>query len=356
MALNAFALKTVLKKEHIIALLENLGAHSINPRDSNGIRSSCPIHQSSGGTVFTFNPTKGLYICYGECSDKDKEGDIVSLVQRIQKCTFDDAILYICEILEFDVKQFEDSADWIYDELINKIDGILIQGNIAIEDEHELKYGVNIMPEKVLEEVLNKKDELSFIDSQGFKDTTLTLFESSYNSKEKRWLLPQRTPEGELIGFDGRDVTNKKKEKWKKRAGLLKNKLLGRLDIAKEFIEAEDKVIIGEGKKDMMAFYEVDLKHSTCVYGSSLSKEQYDLISEMVSDEIIIAPDGDAGGNGLVSSIVKLCYPEFNISVMEIEDGLDPADYSSKVLLDLYENRIPVEIWLKKYEYRTKKK
>jgi DNA primase len=356
MAYNAFALKALLKKEHIIDLLEALGAHGINPRDPNGIRCSCPIHQSSGSTVFTYNPFKQLYICYGECNEKDKEGDIVSLIQRVQKCSFDSAVEYACEILEWDIKLFEDSEDWILDELKAKIEGILAQDNLIIEEELEFPYGVKPIDEESFSKVVGKKDELGFINNQGFTDTTLTLFESSYDSKDKRWLLPQRSPDGQLLGFDGRDVTNTKKEKWKKRAGLLKNKLLGRLDIVQEHIELENKIVIGEGKKDQMALFEVGLKHSTCVYGSSLSKEQADLISEMVSDEIIIAADGDKAGYGLVQSIVKSCYPEYNITVLEFEDGYDPADYSSKHLISLYENRVPVELWLKKYEYRVKEK
>jgi DNA primase len=356
MAYNAFALKSLLKKEHIITILEELGAHSINPRDSNGIRSSCPIHQSRGGTVFTFNPTKGLYICYGDCNDRDKEGDVVTLVQKVQKCSFDSAIEYICEVLSFDIKKFEDSEDWILDELINRLDGILIQNNYDAVEDLELPYGVKPIGEEVLNGIIDKKDELGFIDSQGFTDATLTLFESGYNSREKRWLLPQRSPDGILLGFDGRDVTNKKKEKWKKRSGLLKNKLLGRLDIVKKYIMEEDKIVIGEGKKDQMALFEAGLKHSTCVYGSSLSKEQTEIIGTMVSDEIIIACDGDKSGYNLVKSIVNQCYPEYNITVLEIEDGYDPADYAKRILLDLYNSRIPVELWLKKYEYRAKEK
>jgi DNA primase len=336
--------------------LEALGAHGINPRDPNGIRCSCPIHQSSGSTVFTFNPHKGLYICYGECNDKDKEGDIVSLIQRVQKCSFDSAIEYGCEVLEWDIKTFEDSEDWILDELKAKLDGLLAQDNLQPIEESELPYGVQPISEESLSKVLGKKDDKGFIDNQGFSDATLTLFESSYDSKDKRWLLPQRSHDGFLLGFDGRDVTNTKKEKWKKRAGLLKNKLLGRLDIVQEYIEKENKIVIGEGKKDQMALFEVGLKHSTCVYGSSLSNEQADLIAEMVSDEIIIAADGDKAGYNLVLSIVKSCYPEYNISVLEFEDGYDPADYASKHLILLYENRMPVELWLKKYEYRVKEK
>lgn len=358
MSYNSYLLKPLITKDHIIQLLEALGAHGINPRDSNGIRSSCPIHGSSGNTTFTYNLDKHLYVCYGECLDEQKEGDFITLTQHIQNCEYDEAVEYICEVCGIDIKLIQSSEEFMLEELHLKIDGILteISDDKSIEEDREFYYGVKPVDEEVLQRFLGLKDELGFIDSQGFKESTLELFESAYNSKEERWLLPQRSPDGILLGFDGRDVTNKKKIKWKKRAGLLKNLLLGRLDIVGEEIMNQNKIILSEGKKDMMAGYEAGLKHTTCVYGSTLSLEQAELIGTLIDDEIIIAPDGDKAGYKLVVSVVKLLYPEYNITVIEIPDGDDIADLSKKYLLELYETRISCEEWLKKYEYRTKQK
>lgn len=356
MSYNPIALKKLITKDHVIMLLESLGAHGIDGKDSNGIRSSCPIHNSNGTTVFTYNPEKHLYICYGECSDNEKEGDLINLVEHSQKCSYTNAVEYICEVCEIDINLLEDNGEFLLEELKLKIDHLLteISDRESIEDNTEFYYGVKPLTEEVIQKFLNLKDESGFIESQGFKDSTLTLFESCYDEKEKRWLLPQRSPEGELLGFDGRDITNKKKDKWKKRSGLLKNKLLGRLDIVGEEILKENKIILCEGKKDQMALYEAELKFSTCIYGSSLSNEQKELIDGLLDDEIVCCFDGDKAGYKATISTVKLCYPEYKITAMEIEDGYDIADLSKKNVLDLYEKRIPIEEWIKRYEYRTK--
>lgn len=355
MSYNPVILKKLITKEHVFMLLESLGAHGISP-DPNGIRSSCPIHNSNGTSTFTYNPDMHVYICYGECNDNEKEGDLINLVEHSQKCSYSTAVEYIAEVCGIDINLLEDNAEYLLEELKLKIDHILteISDDESIEDNSEWYYGVQPLDEKVLQNFLGLKDELGFIDSQGFKDSTLELFESSYNSKEQRWLLPQRTPEGELIGFDGRDITNKKKEKWKKRNGLLKNKLLGRLDIVGEDIATENKIILCEGKKDQMAIYEAGFKHVTCSYGSSLSKEQKELIDSLIDDEIILFVDGDKAGYKLALSVVKLCYPEYKITAIEIEDNMDPAELSKKHMTELYENRLPIEEWLQRYEYRTK--
>src|SRR5690606_1473197 len=146
------------------------------------------------------------------------------------------------------------------------------------------------------------------------------------------------------------------KAKWKKRAGLLKNKLLGRLDIVADEIIKENKIILGEGKKDQMAIYEAGLKHASCLYGSTLSIEQKELIDNLIDEEIIIMCDGDKSGYNMVQSIVRRCYPEYLITAIEIPDGMDPADLAKKYLLDLYNTRIHVEEWLKIYSYRAKEK
>lgn len=358
MSYNSYMLKQLVTKEHIIELLSALGAHGINSRDSNGIRSSCPIHQSNGSTVFTYNPERHIYVCYGDCNESHKEGDFISLVKNCQSCDYDSAIEYICEVCNIDIKLIQSSAEFMLEEIKLRIGGILTEiSNDKIEEENrEWFYGVKPVDESVLQKFLGNKDEYDFIDNLGFSDEILELFESAYNDLEERWLLPIRSPEGDLLGFDGRDVTNKKKDKWRKRKGLLKNLLLGRLDIVGEDIIKENKIMIVEGKKDQMAGYEAGIKHTSCIYGSSLSNEQKIIIDSLIDGEIIICPDGDKSGYKMVQSIVTLCYPEYEISVLEIPDYEDIADLSKKYLLELYGERMIVEEWLKKYEYRLKQK
>lgn len=358
MTYNGYMLKSLMDKENIYVLLQELGAHSIKP-ESNGLRSSCPIHQSSGGTVFTYNPQLHLYCCYGECKEHEKEGDFITMVMHCQKCSFDDACIFICEVCGIDIKLIEDNEEFMLEDLKNRIDSILLE--LDNEDESisvnsENPYGVKPIDTKVASKLIGLKDSEGYIDSLGFSNKTLELFNSGYDEKEKRWLLPIVSPEGDILGFDGRDITNKSKMKWKKRANLLKNLLLGRLDLVKNNIIEHDTIGLCEGKKDMMALYEAGFNFSTCTYGSSLSKEQYKIISTLVSYEIIVFPDGDAAGYKFVKSVLKYCYPEFLITVIEIPDEMDVADLSKKYLKELYEKRIPIEIWLNAYKYREKSK
>lgn len=355
MSYNAFGLKKLLTKDHIVTILENLGASGVNPRDPNGIRSSCPIHGSKGNTVFVYNPNLQLYNCYGECSHEHKDGDIIKLVQLVQKCTYDAAIPLICEWSDIDIKLVEDSSDWILEEINTSIELLLSEASNKIKDsEQEWEYGVQPIPEDIASNLIGQKDQVGFIDSLGFNATTLALFESGFDPQENRWLLPIRSPDGILLGFDGRDTTNKSKSKWKKRKGILTSKLLGRLDIVKETIIYKDEICLVEGKKDQMALYEAGIEWASCLYGSSLSEYQINIISTMCSD-ITIFPDGDQAGYKMVQSIVDKAYPEYNIMVCETPDNEDPADLTVKFVKELYENRIPVEEWLESYKYRAKK-
>jgi DNA primase len=357
MSYNIFGLKSMLTKEHVVSILEGIGAHGVNPRDPNGIRSSCPIHKSNGATVFVYNPEIHTYNCYGECSDKEKSGDVVAMVQAAENCTFDDAVKIICEYSGLDIKLFEDSADWLLEELKNKIDHICKE---MIDNRESIlfggwEYGVQPIQEELAKTLIGQKDTEGYINSLGLNASTLTLFESGYDPKENRWLLPIRSPDGDLLGFDGRDITNKKKDKWKKRAGLLSSKLLGRLDITQQYIIDADEVILCEGKKDMMAIYESGLQNVSCLYGSAMSDYQLAIIQTLCS-EIVIFPDGDSASYKMVRSIMDKAYPEFNISILETPDGNDPADLTSKFVMELYINKIPAEEWLERYKYRAKKK
>jgi DNA primase len=356
MGYNIFGLKSMLTKEHVVAILEGIGAHGVNPRDPNGIRSSCPIHKSKGASVFVYNVDLQTYNCYGECEDKYKAGDVVAMVQAAENCSFDDAVKLICEYSGLDIKLIEDSSDWLLEELKNKIDHICKE---MIDNQENIlfggwEYGVQPIEESLAKSFIGQKDESGFIDRLGFKAPTLTLFESGYEPREKRWLLPIRSPDGLLLGFDGRDITNTKKDKWKKRAGLLTSKIIGRLDITKQYILDKDEIIIVEGKKDMMATFEAGLQNVSCIYGSALSDHQLTIIQSLCS-EIVIFPDGDTASYKMVRSIMNKAYPEFSITIMETPDGEDPADLTTAFINELYNNKISAEEWLEKYKYRAKK-
>src|SRR5690554_3376937 len=135
---NSYALKNMLQDEHIYIILENLGAQGIK-KDSNGWRSSCPIHNSKNTTSFVYNYDKHLYYCYGDCNLDDKEGDIITLVKKVQKCDFDNAIKLICEWSKIDIKLIEDSEDWILEEFKIKLDNILNINNEKINFQGDKK-------------------------------------------------------------------------------------------------------------------------------------------------------------------------------------------------------------------------
>lgn len=337
-------------------VLENLGVHGLK-KDSNGFRCSCPIHGSKNSTGFVLNPYSHLYNCYGECNIEHKDGDIIKLVSLVQKCAYDESVKLICEWTNIDIKIIENSDDWLLEELRNNIDNLL---NSIIDNkqniiDNEWEYGVQPLSEELAAHLIGQKDDEGFIDSLGFNATTLTLFESGFEPRENRWLLPIRSADGILLGFDGRDTTNQKKDKWKKRKGLLTSKLLGRLDISKPYILEKDEIILCEGKKDQMALYEAGLKNGSCLYGSALSNHQLEIIQGLCS-KITIFPDGDKAGYKMVQSIVKSAYPEFEILVAETPDYEDPADLTTSYVRELYTSSLNVEEWLERYKYRISAK
>jgi DNA primase len=70
----------------------------------------------------------------------------------------------------------------------------------------------------------------------------------------------------------------------------------------------------------------------------------------------VIIPDGDEAGYKHVQTIVKKCYPEYEIVVTETPDNEDPGTLSKKFLREIYENAISIEEWLELYKYREPKK
>lgn len=110
-----------------------------------------------------------------------------------------------------------------------------------------------------------------------------------WNGKHESWIIPVRTPDGQLAGWQ---------EKWQKRRrfmndpkDMLKSLCLFGLDV---FPVAEPAVVL-ESPLDVLRLYSAGFEGGLSSYGAAVSLAQMQLI-EAVTDEIVVALDNDKDG------------------------------------------------------------
>lgn len=99
----------------------------------------------------------------------------------------------------------------------------------------------------------------------------------------------------------------------------------------------ESEIIITEGITDVWAFYEVGLP-AVCIFGSSVSNEQYKLLLKSGAD-LIFAFDGDEAGKTANEKAINLFRNKTNLFVIKFDEGQDPENITREELVKSYERK-----------------
>jgi len=133
-----------------------------------------------------------------------------------------------------------------------------------------------------------------------------------------------------LVGIEGRDVTGKQKPKVLYCKGSKVNNIFNydNLDLSKP-------VIVVEGIMDMVKIWE-NLSRNVCsIFGVSLSNYQIETLNTI--PHLILFPDGDEAGEGLLEVLYDKLDREFDIVRIQ---GKDPNDANIREIKYALDNRV----------------
>jgi len=105
-----------------------------------------------------------------------------------------------------------------------------------------------------------------------------------------------------------------------------KSQVLFGFDKAKEQIRKQDHVIVVEGQMDAIFSYQAGVKNVVATSGTALTETQLDLIKRFTKN-IKMSFDVDMAGQNATRRAIELAWErEFNIKVISVPEGKDPAD------------------------------
>jgi DNA primase len=150
-----------------------------------------------------------------------------------------------------------------------------------------------------------------------------------YDRFRERIMFPIRDRRGRTLGFGGRAMRSDQGAKYVNTAEtdfFHKSQMLYGIDLAKEAIAKNGRVVVAEGYTDVLALHQAGIGEAVCVMGTAITEEQVAALSGMV-DEVVLALDADSAGQEAMLRAQRVAAGrKMRLRVAAMPAGEDPAE------------------------------
>jgi DNA primase len=308
----------------------------------------CPFHDERTPS-FSVNPSTGLYHCFG-CH---KGGDLITFVQDTQGLDFVGTIEWLAERfrvpLEYEdvspaqtarrerrtrLYQLLEQATAYYERALwetevgsfarDYLKGRGLGESIAREFRLGFARGGNALSRKALEKGFSR-DEL--VEAGLMRSRGEDVF-------QRRLMFPLGDARGRIVGFQARklhddDPLRGKYVNTQESELFHKSAVVYGLDTARAAIAREDRACVVEGNTDVIALRQAGFEPVVACMGTALTEQQLQELGRLTR-RLWLAFDGDSAGESAALRGMELAVRQgFEVNVVALEPGVDPADDAS---------------------------
>ncbi|MGL4644172.1 MAG: DNA primase [Vagococcus fluvialis] len=320
----------------------------------------CPFHNEKSPS-FSVAEDKQIFHCFG-CG---KGGNVFSFIQEIEGLSFPESVEKVADLANISVslnltnrpqvmspKVLEESQlIQIHEKTSELYHHILMNTQVG---EKALEY----LKERGLTEEVIKTFQIGFaprdrrllhkvLEKDNYSDEVLKKTGLLFQLEDGNWIdrfyqrimFPITNFQGKVIGFSGRiledvdfDVTDQPKYLNSPETDLFNKRfILYNFHQSRTEIRKKNEVILFEGFMDVISAWMSGVKNGVASMGTSLTMEQINAL-EKISDEVLIAYDGDNAGIEATSRAIDLLSNQssMGIQIISIPDKMDPDDYRRK--------------------------
>lgn len=320
----------------------------------------CPFHGEKTPS-FSVDKERQFFYCYG-CHTG---GDVFSFVQKIDNCTFPEAVKTLAGRANIPIPETHRTPT-----------------DIRREQKRQDMYKVNDLACRYFSACLlktkNGEKALAYFHNRGITDEIIQRFSLGYalpgatslqfNLQKKgstveqlvaaglvrdkngykrdmfvnRVMIPIKDPRGRVIAFGGRvmDDSLPKYLNTGETDIFLKRETLFGLDVAIKAIRAAKEAVVVEGYMDAISLHAAGINRAVASLGTAFS-EQHAKLLHRITDTIVFAYDSDDAGRRNAVRAVGIAKREgLTVKVLNVPEGKDPDEYVRHFGRDAFESLI----------------
>lgn len=171
----------------------------------------------------------------------------------------------------------------------------------------------------------------SYILGRGYTESSYEFFRMGFSRRKNMLVVPIFDQHNRFAGIIGRTLEGKR---YQYSHGTPRNKIIWNLNNAKIY----DEIILTEGALDAIKIWDAGYPNVGAVFGSSISKHQWDLIRTYFSS-VICFFDSDPAGISVRDSVIEQC-PDLTVYLVDYPEGIkDPGDLNLEQIRHMIANK-----------------
>ncbi len=306
----------------------------------------CPFHDDHSPS-FVISDNKGFAWCFA-CNNG---GDIFSFVEKIESCTFREALQMLAQKAGVALDNYRPPSKKTEAETERTLD-VLDEATVFFEKQLQANaHALKILKERALPLVVLEQFQVGFAPDT---DHALEkhLLEHGFSRKEmldaglvtsdnytagavrdkfrNRLMFPIKNTRGKVVGFGGRYIGSS--DKAPKYLNSPETKLYKKSEIlyglfeAKEEIRQAKNVILVEGYFDVLACVAVGIKNVVAVSGTAFTIEHARLLKRSAKSLALALDVDDAGQTASRRTAIIAYQNNLDVDVVSIPGGKDPDE------------------------------
>lgn len=321
-------------------LVEVVSAYVALRKSGRSMLGLCPFHNEKTPS-FTVNPERQAWKCFG-CGEG---GDVFSFVQKIEKCTFPEAVEQLARRAGIEIRRTEAAA-----REIGERDRLLAANSAAcsffraalkaspaaleylerrgVGEQTIEKYRLGYAPDSwdsLAKYLMERSVRVQDAVRAGLL-VSRERAEGFYDRFRHRLMFPILDNSERVIAFGGRALGDDpaKYLNSPETPLFVKNRTLYGLNFARRAIVERDSVLVVEGYFDAMTAQEAGFENTVATMGTALTEEHVNVISRFTK-RVLLAFDADSAGiNAALRSWPMFERAGFDVRVVAMPQGEDP--------------------------------
>ncbi len=317
----------------------------------------CPFHEDHSPSM-SVSSEKQIYKCFS-CG---AAGNVFTFVKEIENISFIEAVKIVAEksglifnsYIKEDKKPKNNQEEYeimsfalkFYQNNLNTKEGLKakeylknrsLKESVIKDFDLGLALGKDYALNKLL---LNKKYKIDTLLNLGLINRNGEYINDVFNY---RIIFPIHDLEGNPIGFTGRIYEKNDQAKYinsKESAIFKKGQILFNYHRAKSEIKKQKEVIIVEGNMDAIRLYSEGIKNVVALMGTSLTKDQVNILKSLRSSVILMLDNDNAGETATFQNGNILASAGITPKVVRLSNEKDPDEYIIKNGIEAIKNNL----------------